>query len=87
MDKKWIPVIVAVIGTIGGIVGGGEATNWSFQVGDNTNTVVDQSQASGDTTINEGDTFFGDIKEEAILTAICLQDPIPEEYQKACSER
>jgi UDP-3-O-[3-hydroxymyristoyl] glucosamine N-acyltransferase len=87
MNKKWIPVIVAIVGIIP-IAGGGAATNWTFQIGDNT-VITDSSNT--ETTVNEGDTIFGsltdDIIERAVKAGACLQDPIPPEYQKACAER
>ncbi len=82
MNKKWIPVIIALISLIP-ILGGGAATNWTFQIGDNT-TISDSSQET--TITNEGDIIV-DIKEDLLLTGICLMEPIPEEYVTACAER
>lgn len=84
MNKKWIPIIVAIIGLIP-ILGGGAATNWTFQIGDNT-VITDSSQET--TITNEGDiNIGGDIISEGALILICLQDPIPEEYITACENR
>lgn len=78
MNKKWIPVVVAIIGIIP-IAGGGAATNWTFQIGDNTN--IDSHD------VTTGDTIFGDIGSDIALDIWCLQDPIPDQYIKACKER
>ena len=84
MSKKTIAVIVPIILAIISIFAGGSATNWTFQIGDNTTISSDD-----DTTINEGDIFTtitDDIIRDATLSAICTADEIPETHVEACEE-
>ena len=64
------------------IVAGGSATNWTFQIGDNT--VTDNSQ---NTEINLSNLIDTDaIVDRATLAFTCSQDVIPESHIKACQE-
>jgi hypothetical protein len=82
MNKVWIPVIVALISIIP--LGGGAATNWTFQIGDNTN--IENTETSGDSITN----FFGEIGEgvvkEGTLAYICTQNTIPSTHTEACEQ-
>ncbi len=82
MNKKWIPIIVALISIIP-IGAGGQATNWTFDFSTN---ISGDTISSGNTITNEGDIII-DIKEDIALVAICLMSPIPEEYIQACEDR
>ncbi len=83
MNKKWIPVIVAIIGLLGA---GGAVYN--IQIGDST-VITDSSTES--TVITDARTYVntltGEIVGEGALIVICLQNPIPEGYVQACAER
>ena len=60
---------------------GGNTANETYDVTDSADNVLFQVRGDGD--INIG----GEIISEGALILICLQDPIPEEYVKACNER
>ncbi len=81
MKKMYIPVIVAIIGLIPIIIGGA-ATNWSFQIGDNT-VITDNSN----TETNYINSVTGEAIGEAALIITCLMNPIPEGFVAACAER
>ncbi len=82
MVQKKVTVPLAIITVIAGIAGGSYAFDFSQET-----TISGDTITSGDTTItNEGDIVV-EIKEDIALVAICLMEPIPEEYTKACEDR
>lgn len=85
MNKKWIPVIVAVISLFG--LGG--AAVYNIQIGDTniSESNIETNIEEGDTTINIGDIISDGLVDRATITIICLQDPIPKAYITACAER
>ena len=79
VSKSKITIILAVIATIGSILGVGEGTSWTFDWSTTTITTISDDDV---TTINEGDINV-DIDLEDIRE-ICASEIVPKKYQGAC---
>jgi hypothetical protein len=81
MDKKWITVIIAVIG----LFAGGASYAINLQIGDNT--VITDNSKNEETTNNFLNQFIpDDIVDRAQLSFTCTQDVIPESHKEACAD-
>jgi hypothetical protein len=81
LNKKVGGAAAAAIAIATAVAGGSWALNLDFSQDNDTTIIDDHSTNIG------GDTIIGDVRDEAILAVVCLADPIPEEYVKACQER